>query len=194
MNSQPNTPRGYLPRLPVEHYRGQAIVFWTHTVALRATGWLDECFHAAFRETMLHAAVREQLLCPVYVLMPDHLHLLWMGVAEESDQRVATRFLRETLAPSFSTAKLQHQPHDHVLKEAERQRGAFVATCAYVLENPVRAALCSRREDWRFSGCIVPGYPRLDPRVPEFWERFWAIYNACVARGRPGKMQTKTAD
>lgn len=92
MNSQRHAPRGYLPRLAAGHYRGRAIVLWTHTVAKRATGWLDDRFHAAFREIMLHAAVREQLLCPVYTLMPDHARWVWMGVAEGSDQRSQLAF------------------------------------------------------------------------------------------------------
>jgi len=72
-------PRGYLPRLAPEAYRGRAVVFWTHTVKRRGTGWLDDAWHSAFRELALHAAARECVLCPIYTLMPDHLHLVWMG-------------------------------------------------------------------------------------------------------------------
>jgi hypothetical protein len=92
-------------------------------VADRSTGWLNPAFHAVFRETLLHASVREQLFCAVYTLMPDHLHLVWMGLAENSDQRLATRFLRERLAPLLKPAKWQHQPHDRVLRDRERMRG-----------------------------------------------------------------------
>ena len=54
----------YLARLPREYYQGDAVVHWTLSMALRGTGWLNETFHARFREVMLHAAVREGLLCP----------------------------------------------------------------------------------------------------------------------------------
>lgn len=64
----------------------------------RATGWLDESFHLHFRELLLHAAAREGLFCPVYVLMPDHLHLLWMGLCTDSEQGNAMKFLRKHLA------------------------------------------------------------------------------------------------
>ena len=70
----------YLPRLPREYYQGDAVVHWTLPISHRRRGWLDEPFHTAFRELMLHAAAREGLICPTYCFMPDHLHLVWMGL------------------------------------------------------------------------------------------------------------------
>ncbi len=75
--NEPNVNRAfYLPRLQREHYQGDAVVHWTVPFSHRRQGWLDERFHAGFRELMLHAAAREALLCPTYCLMPDHLHLV----------------------------------------------------------------------------------------------------------------------
>jgi REP element-mobilizing transposase RayT len=163
------------------------VVFWTHTIAHRRTGWLDSAFHAAFREIMLHAAVREDLLCPIYTLMPDHLHLIWMGVSATSDQRRATAFLRKQLEMHLASARWQHQPHDHVLRDEERKRGAFAATCAYVAENPVRAGLATKTTEWPFTGCVVPGYPKLHPFLEDFWEKFWRMQTAALSRGHLGK-------
>ena len=90
MTPLPPTPQPemhHLPRLAAEHYRGFAAVFWTITFERRATDWLDPAFHAFFRELLLHAAARQQLFCPTYVLMPDHIHLFWLGVKLTSDQR-----------------------------------------------------------------------------------------------------------
>jgi len=42
----------YLLRLRREFYQADAFVFWTMSVSHRARGWLDERFHAAFREMM----------------------------------------------------------------------------------------------------------------------------------------------
>src|SRR5688572_24163745 len=105
-----------LPRLEPHRYQGCAVVFWTLTLQGRLQGWLDDQFHAAFREIMLHAAARECLFCPAYSLMPDHLHFMWMGLSESSDQRNAVKFLRTQLEPSLGNGhKWQHQAHDHVL-------------------------------------------------------------------------------
>ncbi|HEU5126264.1 MAG TPA: hypothetical protein VFW05_19630, partial [Verrucomicrobiae bacterium] len=93
--NEPNFNRAfYLPRLPREYYQGDAVVHWTLPISHRQQGWLQERFHAAFRELMLHAATREGLFCPTYCLMPDHLHLVWMGLRLDSDQRNAMAFLR----------------------------------------------------------------------------------------------------
>src|SRR5882724_10936174 len=62
--------------------------------------------------------------------MPDHLHLIWMGLRRESDQLKAMKFLRTHLEPTLGRGrKWQHQPHDHVLREQERKRGAFATFC-----------------------------------------------------------------
>ena len=139
-------------------------------------GVVDDRFHGRFRELMLHVAAREGLVCPVYVLMPDHIHLVWMGMRHDSDQRNGMAFLRTYLARGLGDARFQHQAHDHVLNEKERRRNAFAKTCWYVLMNPVRAELAATPEVWMFLGCVVPGYPNLDPRDESYWEVFWRIY------------------
>jgi putative transposase len=170
-------PKGNLPRLPPHWYQGHAVVFWTNTLESRAGGWQTPAFHATIRELMLHAAAREQLLCPAYCLMPDHLHLVWMGLHWDSDQRNAMKFLRTRLEPALAKDReWQHQPHDRVLRGKERQRNAFARACFYVLANPVRARLVERERDWPFLGAVIPGYPTLHPLGDGFWPLFWRIY------------------
>lgn len=166
----------YLPRLPREYYRGDAVVFWTLTVFDKAKGWLSDGFHKNFRELMFHAAARENLICPIYCLMPDHIHLMWMGLTLESDQFNGMSFLRTYLEPQLGPRKFQPQPQDEVLREEQRKRRAFENVCFYISANPVRAGLMTENETWPFTNCIVPGYPKLNPLVEEFWPKFWKIY------------------
>jgi|ERR1700677_4409413 len=170
--------RFFLPRLAPPFYWGDAVIHWTMPVALRATGWLNEAFHARFRETMLHAASREGLFCPTYCLMPDHIHLLWMGLRPDSNQRNGMKFLREHLARALQPHRFQHQSHDHVLRDEERKRNAFAKICFYILANPVRAGLVKEREIWPFCGAIIPGYPAPHPSNDGFWPLFWKLYLA----------------
>src|SRR3954469_19210671 len=179
------TPKSKLPRLPNEWYRGQAIVFWTHTTEVRARLPISPLFHARFRETLVHAGGRYALVCPAYVLMPDHLHIVWMGVTATSDQLLAAAFLRKHIIPLLEGTLLQDRPHDHVLRESERERDALQSTCGYVRENPVRAGLCVDWKDWPYQGAQVAGYPNLNPRDPDFWARFWRIHNRLVERKSP---------
>jgi putative transposase len=169
----------YLPRLRREFYQGDAVVFWTLPISHRARSWLGEGFHAAFREMMLHAAVREGVLCPAYCLMPDHLHLVWMGLRHATDQCNGMKFLRAELGRFLRPARFQHQAHDHVLKPKERERHAFSVACAdYVLLNPLKAELVKAPEDWPYLGAVVPGYPRLNPLEGDYWQWFWKHYYA----------------
>ncbi len=145
-------------------------------MAQRGIGWLNEIFHARFREIMLHAAVRENLFCPVYCLMPDHIHFIWMGLNKDSDQKTAIKFVREHLALALHPYRFQHQAHDHVLREEERKRNAFAKICFYILANPVRAGLIKESETWPFCGAIIPGYPKMHPSEENYWPLFWKLY------------------
>jgi hypothetical protein len=108
--------------------------------------------------------------------MPDHLNLILMGLDPTSDQLNGISFLRAQLKTALAPAKLQHQAYDHVLAEKERKRGAYAATCHYILENPVRADLVKNPQDWPYLGAIIPGYPQSDPLAPAFWPKFWKLY------------------
>jgi putative transposase len=171
-----DTSRDYLPRLPEAYYQGDSVVHWTLCIGNRSTGWLTEVFHVRFREIMVHAAKRQQFVCPVYCLMPDHIHLIWMGLEPATNQRRGMKFFREHVGPFLRPYHFQHQAYDHVLREKERRKNAFETVCRYIIANPVRANLVSEAGHWAFSGCVIPGYPTLHPQQTEFWPRFWKLY------------------
>jgi REP element-mobilizing transposase RayT len=181
MNSAPDKSHpGHLPRLPREHYQGDAMVHWTLPTFDRATGWLSDTFHSSFRQLMLHTAAREGLFCPAYCLMPDHLHLVWLGLRQDTDQFNGMAFLRTYLEPALAPAKFQSQPHDNVLRQPEREHNPFAKVCFYILANPVEAKLVTKPEEWRFSGDVIPGYPTLHPLKPDFWDKFWRLSTRSV--------------
>ena len=119
--------------------------------------------------------------------MPDHLHLLWIGVLPECDQRVAMRFLRRHLNPVLAklNAQLQKQPYDHVLREEERERTAFENVVEYIARNPERKGLVPLDEFARYAytGCLVPGYPELKLFEAGYWDHFWRIYAHLAQQG-----------
>jgi len=128
------------------------------------------------REVLLHTVMRYDLLCPAYCFMPDHLHLVWIGVSGGADQRIAAQFFRFHSGALLAPAGWQKQAFDHVLREDDRKRGAFAAVCHYILENPVRAKLVGTWNAYRYSGAALPGFPDVDPRRNDYWETFWGIY------------------
>ncbi len=162
----PSSPRrDYLKRLPPEHYRGTAYVHWSMTTEGRQQGWLTPESHAQFREILIHSAFRYGLMCPVYCLMPDHLHLLWIGLLPTSDQLNAIKFFRKHTNCILERHQFvwQKQAHDHVLKETEQEHGAVDQVIEYIARNPERAGLVSLDQihKYPFSGCIIPGYPDI---------------------------------
>jgi REP element-mobilizing transposase RayT len=156
------------------------------TIQKRNTGWLSPNFHNRWQHILLHACSRYSLLCPDYVLMPDHMHLLWLGLDPQgSDQRSAVSFLRKQLRTSLHPTEWQHQPHDNVLRDADRGQGAFQRVAQYILENPVRKGLTGSPAEYRYLGCCVPGYPDLHVIELGYWPLFWRIYNRLIERSPP---------
>jgi putative transposase len=73
--------------------------------------------------------------------------------------------------------ELQDQPYDHVLKPEEIERTAFEDICEYIARNPERANLVpvDRWMKYEFTGCLMPGYPDLNPFQDGYWELFWSL-------------------
>lgn len=166
--------RDHLKRLPREYYVGDAIVHWSLTTLDRQVGWLDAKFLYRFRELLTHTMFRYSLACPIFCLMPDHIHMVWTGLSEHSDQLNAIKHFRPRCNDSLKRIgfELQDQAYDHVLKDDERID--FHNVCEYIARNPERAELLGPNEfaSYAFSGCLVPGYPELRPFDPEFRDQF----------------------
>ncbi len=173
---QPSRDGDYLKRLPPEFYRGQACVHWSMTMEDRKTGWLKPIFYYKFRELLTHTMFRYGICCPIFCLMPDHMHLLWLGLLDGADQRLAMKFFRGQLKPVLEklNVRLQDQPYDHVLRDDERQLTALQNVVEYIARNPERKQLVPLDgfRDYPYSGCLIPGYPDLKPFQPDYWNLF----------------------
>ena len=183
-----NTKRhDYLKRLSPEYYRGLAHVHWSLTMEDRRTGWLIPIFYYKYREILTHTAFRFGLCCPMYCCMPDHIHMLWIGILEHCDQRRAMRYFRKQLNPVLKEleARFQRQPYDHVLRDEERERTGFEEVAEYIALNPERRGLVSLDDysKYSYTGCLVPGYPELKPFEEGYWDRFWRIHAHLVGNG-----------
>ncbi len=133
-------------------------------------------FYYKFRELLTHTCFRYGLACPIFCLMPDHLHLLGLGLVDSADQRLAMKFLRKQLNLVLDKLgfQLQKQPYDHVLREDERQPVAFQNVVEYIARNPERKHLVPADgfREYPYTGCLLPGYPDLNPFQPDFWDMF----------------------
>lgn len=166
-----------LKRLPPEYYRGHAWVHWTLTIEDRKTGWLGSRLLYKFRELLTHAMFRFQAACPIYCLMPDHIHLLWTGLAESSDQLVAMKSFRRDLNDTLGRIdfQLQLQPYDHVLKDHELEHEAIESTAEYIARNAERKGLIDvdAYATYPFTGCLLPGAARVRLFTDKGWDEVW---------------------
>lgn len=87
-----------------------------------------------------------------YVLMPDHLHLFCSPTDEEvAIERWITfwkRQFRREIGPD--SARFQSDSFHHRLRSDD----SYAQKWEYVRENPVRAGLVKKPEDWPYQGVI----------------------------------------
>jgi len=178
---------GHLKRLPAEYYRGQAYVHWSMTMKDRKTGWLFPSLYYKYREILTHTMFRYGLCCPIYCCMPDHIHLLWVGILDGSEQRNAAKFFRTQMNGVLEKVgvQFQEQPYDRVLREEQRERTGFEDLVEYIARNPERANLvpADAYRHYRYTGRLMPGYPDLTPWQDNYGDLFWRIYASLRTNG-----------
>jgi len=182
-----NNPNDSLRRLEPGFYRGQTYVHWVMTIEDRKTGWLKPIFFYKFREILTHATFRYAFVCPIFCLMPDHIHMLWIGIDARSDQLKAVEYFRKRVGEPLHKLgfNFQHQPYDHVLKDEEKLEQAIINLVEYIARNPERKNLVGtdKFKSYPFTDCLVPGYPELRIWEPDFWLRFWRCYAFLTKNG-----------
>ncbi len=119
--------------------------------------WLaDAPVHNAFVQFAEAAAERHNVAVGRYVIMPEHVHLFvcgglefvlgrWIGGLKQALARAADR-------SAAGGTPWQEGFFDHLLRSDESMSGKW----EYMRENPVRAGLIARADDWPFQGEIVP--------------------------------------
>jgi len=140
---RPNTAH---PRLPEFSYRGTFAYHLTIVSHKRERNLLPA--ERVISQALDEAAAACDFELLAWVIMPDHMHMLTLGLLESSDcVRFLQRF-KQLSAYRFKqrTGSRLWQPsfHDHVARTEED----LWALAKYIVENPVRARLCDAIEEW----------------------------------------------
>lgn len=111
--------------------------------------------HNAFVTFGERAYLEHNIALGGYVIMPDHVHLFVCGDAE-FDLAAWFRLLKPCLGnavvrPASGDSVWQRGFFDHVLRNDE----SYGQKWNYVRDNPVRAGLVKRPEEWPYQGEIV---------------------------------------
>ena len=87
-----------------------------------------------------------------YCLMPDHLHALAEGLDDRADFRKAISMVKQRTSfayrHQYQERLWQEGYYDHVLRDGEPQIGV----AAYIINNPIRAGLCTKLSDYPWLG------------------------------------------
>jgi putative transposase len=163
------------PRLATIFY-DPPLYFITICVQRRLSLLATEAVHLAFREFAMRGFEEKQIAMGRYVIMPDHLHLFVSG-SQEFHLAQWARMLKLVLGRVVHVAPALHRStttagetasrvsasqqrsaeiwergfFDHLIRNAE----SYGQKWKYVRENPVRAGLVVRADDWPYQGEIV---------------------------------------
>ena len=138
--------KGKPPRLPFI-YLDHPVFFLTFCTLHRRATLDNHRIHEQFRSYCIRA-LDYNVAVGRYVVMPDHIHLFVCGDLE-FDLGIWVRGLKRVVTPERNC----WQPgfFDHLLRSVE----SYTQKWEYVRENPVRAGLVQRAEQWPFQGEIV---------------------------------------
>ena len=149
------------PRLKDFSYRGKYRYFLTFCTQDRRLIFSEASVTELTWVQLLRTADSEGFEFRAHVIMPDHAHLLVKGQTSDADLRRFESLAKQHTAWDYwcRTKKRLWQPsfYDHVLREDESEL-PFVR---YILENPVRAGLVARCEDYPFVGAGAVGVAEM---------------------------------
>ncbi|MBC7367875.1 MAG: transposase [Undibacterium sp.] len=112
--------------------------------------------HQLLRAEWLDAGARHGWQIGRYVIMPDHVHFFCSAGVTAKPLSVFLQRWKEWSAKAVLPALAvppplwQHRFLDHLLRTSESHAEKWL----YVRENPVRAGLVSRAEDWPYAGHV----------------------------------------
>ena len=136
-------------------YLGPRQYFLTFCTHSRRRCFVTDDAVATVRTQIERAAAEQDIALLAYCYMPDHVHLLAEGKAENSDcLRFIARgkqFSGYHYKAKFGHRLWQRYGYEHTLRSEE----AAISVARYILENPVRAGLVARIEEYAFSGSSV---------------------------------------
>jgi putative transposase len=138
--------RRTLPHDP-PHFIGTSDAIFFITICCQQRGHNQLC-HSQIAEKIFASArfywQRGLWGLPLLLLMPDHLHML-ATFGQEAGMKTVTRNWKRYLS-NHAGIHWQRDFFDHRLRGDE----SFTEKANYILNNPVRAGLVARFEDWPY--------------------------------------------
>jgi putative transposase len=87
-----------------------------------------------------------------YCFMPDHLHALIEGIAEDSDLLKYTKMFRQRSGHSYRALTGRRLWQEGYVDQFLRAEEATLDVARYIVGNPVRAGLCDDLREYPYLG------------------------------------------
>lgn len=162
----------YTPDCPTFGYVGRHRYFLTFVTHDRRRVFTDADVVDPAWAQIRRAAERRAFRVIAYCFMPDHVHLVVKGVADDSDLKAFAKLAKQCTGYHYAKAHpgtrlWQHGANDHIV----RDHVDLLDRVRYVLHNPVVAGLAEKPEDYPFQGSQDFQIQALNDWRPEEFER-----------------------
>ncbi len=148
-------------RLPGFPYTGGYRYFLTMCCRHRRSLFVEAAIVAPLACEIPRTAAKHEFAVLAYTFMPDHLHILIEGAADDASlQRFTSLFRRRTtiaVKPRWPDGLWQSGYHERVLRRDEDT----ARVVHYILGNPVRAGLVDDPLGYPFSWSVLTHEPDL---------------------------------
>jgi putative transposase len=141
----------YTPYCPAFHYRGRYTYLLTFVTYERIAAFTKSDVVDLVRAQLLRAAAEEEFEVIVYCFMPDHVHLVVEGMADDSELKAFVKRAKQYSGYGYARRRgrlWQHGSNDHIVRDHVDLRDRI----RYVVNNPVAAGLVRAPEDYPFLG------------------------------------------
>ena len=144
-----------VPRLRGFAYRGSHAYSLTICTHAKRPIFVDEGSVAPVMAQLLRTAADYRFAIPAYCFMPDHMHAVLEGRTSTASLTEFVPVFKQRSAHdwkhTFRGSLWQRSYFEHVIRDEEDRLRAL----RYVLENPLRAGLVTRLEDYPYVGSMT---------------------------------------
>jgi putative transposase len=133
-------------------YIGPLRIFFTMCTLDRHRSFHDPAVVEPAREDLLRTSTKYGVELTAYVFMPDHLHGLIIGLAENSDLLECMERFRQSTGFSHKRRhvdRLWQEGYDDRFLRADEDT---LNVAAYIVANPIRAGLCNDIRNYPYLG------------------------------------------
>ena len=142
-------------RLPGFGYQGHFVYALTACTFARRPHFANPDVVAEVHRTFCALSEKWGFQLLAYCYMPDHVHLLLFGRAEDADLRGLMHDAKQRTGYRHSRTHgsrlWQESYFDHIVRDEESVK----RQACYILANPVRAGLIQKWDRWPYSGTTL---------------------------------------